>query len=152
MPFSIEQAVKNLCEAAGWRMPMPDAEGAYRFFLEDGLDLAVSSPDGRQLVASAEIGAAPDAGDDEAWQRLGRLAAGAMRAQASELSLHEGQLTLSTRIDLSQAEAGDIDLAVKRFLNDQAWWREALGEERQLSAASSPFAMPNDWFQSNFPL
>lgn len=153
MPFSFEDAVKALADEAGWRTPEPDDEGVRRILLDEGLDIELSSPDGRLFIANADLGTAPDADDEEGWLRLGRLAAGSLRAQASVLSSRSGRLALSCRIDLSCSGPNEVCEAVRRFLNDQAWWREALseGESRLSPAPLSPFAMPG-WFPGAFSL
>ena len=151
MGIALEDAVRIIAEAAGWKIAAPDEHGARHYLLEEGLDLDIESPDGRVLVASADLGDAPEAGSpgaDEEWVRIGKLAAGVMKRRASVLAANEGRLELFRTVDLSQAGVTELVDAVRDFLNDEAWWRANLSAVP--GQAASPFSMsgmgPAGWF------
>ena len=60
MALNLTSAVAVVAGAAGWKLTAPDENGVYHYFLENGLDLDIRSPDGRLCVLSADLGAAPD--------------------------------------------------------------------------------------------
>lgn len=153
MTESLTTAVERIAGAAGWRMPVPDDAGIHHFLLEDGLDLDVGSPDGRWCVLSCDLGAAPDAatpsGADE-LARLGARAAATARAHGSVLSIADGRLELFMRVPLDDAGV-DVVEAARRFLNDEAQWREFLGAAPAQTA--SPFSFGSaGWFPGEFRL
>ena len=136
MGKNLTAAVERLSQAAGWRMPEPDADGIYRFLLDDGLDMDVFSPD------------AWDSAGDASLAELGWKAAAVMRSQISVLSTNGGRLELTVRVPFSQLSDDVLLETVRKFLNDQAWWRESLNPG-STGRADSPFSFGGaDWFPS----
>ena len=128
MGKNLTAAVERLSQAAGWRMPEPDADGIYRFLLDDGLDMDVFSPDGAWCIFTADL----------------------MRSQISVLSTNGGRLELTVRVPFSQLSDDVLLETVRKFLNDQAWWRESLNPG-STGRADSPFSFGGaDWFPSDF--
>ena len=156
MALSLSLAVRTIVRAAGWREARPDAAGAYRFRLEKTLDLTIQSPDGVTCVLSADLGAAPDAGDqagEARLRRLGALAAGIASRRASVLSINKenGRLELFRRVNLATTEGAQIVDEAAGFLNDEAWWKAQLSEAA--TATTSPFSFASGGFfpmQSDF--
>lgn len=134
-------------------MPEPDADGIYRFLLDDGLDMDVFSPDGAWCIFTADLGAAPEAWDsagDASLAELGWKAAAVMRSQISVLSTNGGRLELTVRVPFPQLSDDVLLETVRKFLNDQAWWRESLNPG-STGRADSPFSFGGaDWFPSDF--
>ena len=153
MGKNLTAAVERLSQAAGWRMPEPDVDGIYRFLLDDGLDMDVFSPDGAWCIFTADLGAAPEAWNsagDASLAELGWKAAAVMRSQISVLSTNGGRLELTVRVPFSQLSDDVLLETVRKFLNDQAWWRESLNPG-STGRADSPFSFGGaDWFPSDF--
>ena len=150
MGFDLKRAVETVAGAAGWNAAEPDGEGVCHYLL-DGLDLDMSSPDGRTLILSADLGGAPQAdapGVDDEWRRIGGLAAAVMKRRASVLAVHDGRLELFRRVDLVQADAAGLVGACRDFLNDEAWWRANLegGASAYSASTSYPFDFSQGWF------
>ncbi|MGN1149749.1 MAG: CesT family type III secretion system chaperone [Sutterella sp.] len=148
MAFNLASAVAAVAHTAGWRQALPDENGVYHYFLENGLDLDIRSPDGRTCILSADLGEAPDPNMQDAESeliRIGRLAAGIQRRRSSVLSVNEGRLELFRTVDLNAADERRLAAEVRDFLNDQAWWR--LNLQGASAASSSPFSMQmSGWF------
>lgn len=70
----LNNLVDALASRAGWKRPRQDEDGAYRFRLENGLDFAVFSPDGRAAVLRAKFADVPASGPDR--EEMLRAAAG----------------------------------------------------------------------------
>lgn len=153
MALNLNSAVAVVAGAAGWKLTAPDENGVYHYFLENGLDLDIRSPDGRLCVLSADLGAAPDPARPDAeaeYVRIGRLAAGIQRKRASILSTDEsGRLELFRTVDLSTVQEQRLIEEVRDFLNDQAWWRLNLQGSSAQSDSASPFSM-SGWFPGEF--
>lgn len=147
MAFDVATAVSAIEEAAGWRPTAPDADGVWHYFLEDGLDLNVFSPDGRTCVFDADLGSLPDPGParDEELVRIGRLVAASLKTRASILSVRNGRLSLHRTVRLQTASERQIVAQAQDFLNDQAWWRRNLNANVAASS-SSAFSFPSGWF------
>ncbi len=141
MDRTLMDTVKLAAGAAGWRLNARDSDDAVRVDLEDDLHVVFRTPDGVRCVASCDLGPAPGASDpqgEEALRSLGTKAAALLSSQASALSIHEGRLELSLVFDMT-AESDARKLAlVAAFLNDQARWRELMGEAP--AAQASPFS------------
>jgi hypothetical protein len=87
----LEQWIEPVCRTAGWHAPAPDARGHYHFRLDGGSRVDASSPDGRTLLLSADLGRlAPGSGGDALLRKVG-LAALARAATAT------GVVSLDTR-------------------------------------------------------
>ena len=161
MLMRLIDAARTLAEAAGWSPPAIAADGVCRYALEDGLDLELSSPDGRTLILAADLGEAPvlKEGNEEAararLERIGLLSAASMRKRASVLSIHEGRLRLTRTLSLQSAHQGALLAAAEGFLNDQAFWRDALGDgaRTSMSSSDSPFSMGSgNWFSGDLSI
>lgn len=144
-------AVEKMAIVAGWRVPMPDADGIYHFFFEEGLEMDVFSPDGVWCILTTDLGNAPQLGEYEAegtLVELGRKAAAVMRSQNSVLSINDGRLELMARVPFSQMTDDVLIETVRLFLNDQAWWRESLTPGSSMRSGS-PFSFGDaNWFPS----
>ena len=142
--------VESLAERAGWSRPQPDAAGVCRYAFDEDVELELLSPDGRTLILRADMGAAPEYGLNfrEEWEKLGRLAAGAMLLRPSVLSLRDGgRLELHRRLSLEALDDPAFQTAVEEFLNDEAWWKDELSAKSPgQAAAASPFSMGGNWF------
>ena len=151
----LNNLVDALASRAGWKRPRQDKDGAYCFRLENGLDFAVFSPDGRAAVLRAEVADVPASGPDreEMLRAAARRQAGVCRVRASVAALEKpGQSLLKSvrgpgdRLVLyrmAELDAGQeaFDAAVRDFLNDLVWWKAASGGGGQ-NAARPVFGMP----------
>lgn len=151
MGFDFKRAVATVAGEAGWNVAEPDGNGVCHYLLADGLDLDLSSPDGRTLILSADFGEAPQAdapGVEDDWRRIGRLAAAVMKRRASVLAVHDGRLELFRRINLVQTDAAGLVEACRDFLNDEAWWRANLdgGSSAPSGTPSFSFDFSQGWF------
>lgn len=54
--MNFQEALKTLTNETGWTMPKAGADGVFRFHLEDGLDIALHSPDGRLCILTSDMG------------------------------------------------------------------------------------------------
>jgi len=147
MGLDLAQAVDSIAQAAGWSHVSADTAGVYRYFLEDGLDLELSSPDGRLCVLSADMGLAPTPDEADSTERLvkiGRLAAGIMKRRASVITVDDSNLQLTRTFDLTTASEQDCIEQASDFLNDEAWWKANLNDT-EAPSSTSPFSM-GGWF------
>ena len=153
----LDEKIGSLAEAAGWKTPRRDADGAYRVRLEGGLDAVFFSPDERRCVMRAELTPVPgDAAQRDALLRtVAARQAGVCRQRASIVALEGPGQSL-----LGQAETGsgerliiyrmlDLDVAqenfaatARDFLNDVAWWKASFGEMPERQDAATLFSMP----------
>ena len=95
----LNNLVDALASRAGWKRPRQDKDGAYCFRLENGLDFAVFSPDGRAAVLRAEVADVPASGPDreEMLRAAARRQAGVCRVRASVAALEKpGQSLLKS--------------------------------------------------------
>ena len=151
----LNNLVDALASRAGWKRPRQDEDGAYRFRLENGLDFAVFSPDGRAAVLRAEFADVPASGPDreEMLRAAAGRQAGVCRIRASVAALERpGQSLLKSASGsgdrlvlyrMAELAAGQeaVDAAVRDLLNDLAWWKAASGGDGQ-NAARPLFGMP----------
>lgn len=148
MAYDIQAAVSAIAQAAEWREAVADADGIYHYFLEDGLDLNIQSPDGRTCVFSADLGALSDdntAMREDALIRVGKLIAATLKTRASILSLHNGRLELHRTVYLPTVSEQQLIVQAQEFLNDQAWWKQNLNAD-SYSTSSSPYSVSSGWF------
>ena len=148
MAFDVATVVSMIAQAAQWREAVADADGVYHYFLEDGLDLNIQSPDGRTCIFSADLGSLNDdnvvAREDE-LTRVGQLIAATVTKRASILSLHNERWELHRSVYLPAVSERQIIAHAQEFLNDQAWWKQNLRGD-VVTTASSPFSMSSGWF------
>ena len=153
MSDQLAEFAGKLARTAGWRETAPDAEGRYHYFLDGGIDLDISSPDGRICILSADLGAVPDkseGGSGEMMRRVAALAAASVRERRSTVCLSEGRLELFRRLPLSRMNPEGFVREARDFLNDEAWWKEMLSGEPVPSPTQGMFAIdPSRWFEMN---
>lgn len=153
MSSQLQHIADTVTKAAGWNQALPDAEGAFRFELEGGLDFSLLSPDGKTAVLLADLGPAPDSsapqGADD-LRRIASLAAASLKKRRSTLALAGGRVELQRSFPVTFATEQEICPEVRDFLNDLAWWKKQLGGTDSSSTAStSPFSFSfGGWFNS----
>ena len=137
----MDEAVKAVADAAGWKMPEPDRDGAYHFHLKGDLDFSLFSPDGRNCIIRAKVQDLPvDSMQREDLLRdASRRQVGVCRTRPSVLSVEKAGQSLMAADDGTdklmpfrqlRLEAGEYEApkaAVKEFLNDLAWWKASFG-------------------------
>ena len=137
----LNNLVDALASRAGWKRPRQDKDGAYCFRLENGLDFAVFSPDGRAAVLRAEVADVPASGPDreEMLRAAARRQAGVCRVRASVAALEKPGQSLLKSVSgpgdrlvlyrMAELDAGQeaFDATVRDFLNDLVWWKAASG-------------------------
>ena len=81
----LDDKIVSLAASAGWKHPRRDEDGAYRFRLEGGLDVAFFSPDERRCVMRMELASVPEdaARRDELLRTVAARQAGVCRQRAS---------------------------------------------------------------------
>lgn len=141
----LQKVAAAISKSAGWQVVVPDADGVVRFAMKDGLDMELFSLDGRTAVFRSEIRPLlqHELASAQLLQKAAQLAVGAMKKRSSVLSLGEQRLLLHATLNLDSPDDLFSETA-KHFLNDLAWWRAQLAEERMLapaSVAASPFSM-----------
>lgn len=151
MAEKLADFVNALALQAEWTVADPDAEGVYHFYLEDGIDLDIQTPDGRTCIISADLGNEPEldtvAGNSEI-QKLGKAAAASAKNRSSVLCLAKGRIELYRKIDLQQTGTMKFIEQVRDFLNDQMWWKNILSGSAPSSSPFSSFAPGGEWFPS----
>ena len=144
---------EKLARAAGWSQAVPDSEGRYRYFLDGGIDLDLFSPDGRTCILSADLGAGPEkgaSGESEQLRRVAALAAACARDRRSTVCLAGNRIELYRRLALSRLTPDAFVREVRDFLNDEAWWKEALSGEPAPRPSQSMFSINADgWLSMN---
>ena len=123
----LEQWIETVSRRAGWRAPALDGRGAYRFRLDGGLWVDASSPDGRTLRLSAELGPLPLGGAGD--HLLGRVGVAAVSRAAADtgivsLDRRRGVLCYDALHSLGVMRAGEMHLPVQSFLNELDFWSE----------------------------
>lgn len=131
----LEDNVVALASRAGWKRPVREADGAWRFRLEGRLRFAILSPDARLCILRGEVADLPEAGREreEMTAEALRRQAGACRVRASVVAVEtpdsgvadvpaNGRLILQRSFPLP-VEQDRFDAEVGAFLNDLAWWR-----------------------------
>ena len=151
----LDDKIVSLAASAGWKHPRRDEDGAYRFRLEGGLDVAFFSPDERRCVMRMELASVPEdvARRDELLRTVAARQAGVCRQRASIAALEgPGQsllgqarpgerLILYRMLELDVAQ--EVFAAMARdFLNDAAWWKASFGQTPERQDAASLFSMP----------
>ena len=95
--MNFQEALKTLTNETGWTMPKAGADGVFRFHLEDGLDFALHSPDGRLCILTSDMGEAPSENEPdyaEKSDRLGMVCAALMPYGRARLCADSGRLQL----------------------------------------------------------
>lgn len=149
--MNFQEALKTLTNQTGWTMPKAGADGAYRFHLEDGLDFAMFSPDGRLCILTSDLGAAPSENDPdyaEKSERLGTVCAALMPYGRAQFTCAKDRLELVRAFSFDGLPADGAVREAEAFLNEAARWKEALeGASGAASRpANSPFSLGSDWF------
>ena len=153
--MNIQEALKTLTNQTGWTMPKAGADGAYRFHLEDGLDFAMFSPDGRLCILTSDLGAAPSENDPdyaEKSDRLGTVCAALMPHGRATLSTANERLELVRAFSLDGLAEDGVVREAEAFLNEAARWKKTLEGAAGVSGGSSrpgdsPFSQfGTDWF------
>lgn len=146
MASPLQQTADLIIRAAGWKQSTPDAEGVFRFSLEDGLDFMLLSPENKTGILLASLGKTPD--NDDELRRLASLAAGCLKKRRSVFSMGEHGMELHRSFPLSEASASFLVPEVRDFLNDLAWWkRQISGAGASGAKSASPFSFPfSNWF------
>ncbi len=151
MSEKLSDFVDVLARQAEWTAPVPDAEGIYHFYLEDGIDLDIRSPEGRTCIISADLGSEPEADSPQAsgeMLKLGKTAAAGASKRQSVLCLALGRIELYRRIDLQQTSMAQFVEQVRDFLNDEMWWKNVLSGTAPSASPFSAFSGASDWFPS----
>jgi hypothetical protein len=151
MAEKLSDFVNALALQAEWTVTDPDAEGVYHFYLEDGIDLDIRTPDGRTCIISADLGNEPENGTvtgDNEIRMLGKASAASAQKRASVLCLAKGRIELYRRIDLQQTGTLKFIEQVRDFLNDQMWWKNVLSGSAPSASPFSGFSSGNEWFPS----
>lgn len=148
MTMGFDEARRAVEAAAGWKAGtsiVEDGMNAWTYALADGR-ITFAAPDARTFVAFVRVGAypiAPEAAPER--ERIGRLAAAAMREERSVLSLRGGELELHRSLDLAYADEAAVVTLVTELLNDAARWRVRLseggGSSDSNNSSASPFSM-----------
>ncbi len=153
----LDNIVTSLVSLAGWKKTQRDEDGAYHFRLEKGLDFILFSPDDRLCIMRAEVADVPASGPDreEMLRTVAKRQAGICRTRASIVALERPGQSLLKSVPVSgdklilyrAAEltaAQDVfNSAVRSFLNDLAWWKDASGGgQREHGEERSFFGMP----------
>lgn len=152
----LDDKIVSLADAAGWKRPSRDEDGAYRIRLEGDLDVAFFSPDERRCVMRVVLVSLPEGGAerDELLRATAAKQAGVCRERASIVALEApGQSLLQedgTAEKLIVYRMADLDEAqdvflftVRDFLNDAAWWKASFKDTPQPRDAATLFSMPN---------
>ncbi len=143
MTSSLQQLADIITRAAGWKAAVPDADGVFRFALEDGLDFELLSPENSTGVLLATLKPAPAEGDPEAerdLQKFASLAAGCMKKRRSVFGLGESGFELYRSFRMADASESSIVSEVRDFLNDLAWWKRQISGSSNVGASASPFS------------
>jgi hypothetical protein len=123
----LEQWIETVCRTAGWHAPAPDARGHYHFRLDGGSRVDASSPDGRTLLLSADLGRlAPGSGGDALLRKVGlaALARAATDTGVVSLDTRRGTLCYDARHLLGIMRASEMHLALQRFLDELDFWAD----------------------------
>ena len=123
----LDQWIETVSRRAGWRTPALDARGCYRFRLDGGLWVDASSPDGRTLRLSAELGPLPLGGQGD--YLLGRAGVAAVSRAGTDtgivsLDRRRGVLCYDAFHSLGIMRAGEMHLSMQSFLNELDFWSE----------------------------
>jgi len=123
----LEQWLDAVCAEAGWPRPAQDEHGAYRFRFQDGTWVRVSSPDGRILRLSTELGrlASGHAGD-ELLRKIGQasLARAGMDTGIVSLDQRRGMLCYDAHHSLGAMRSSEMTGVLQHFLDEMNFWWE----------------------------
>lgn len=150
--MNFQEALKTLTNETGWTMPKAGADGVFRFHLEDGLDFALHSPDGRLCILTSDMGEAPSENEPdyaEKSDRLGTVCAALMPYGRVRLCADSGRLQLVRDFSLDGLSGDGAVREAEVFLNEAARWKKTL--EGASGAAPRPTDSPfsqfgSDWF------
>lgn len=126
MASFLDDAASAIAEAAGWRQPVADKEGAYSFFLQGGLEMRLFSPDGgNTLVLRSTVQTLPDdaRAREELLQAQAQRAVAAAKERKSVLALEEEALVLHRMVTAKATGLAELPGIVEAFLNDLDWWK-----------------------------
>ena len=150
----LQNAADAITQKAGWPPVQADSDGRYRFSLEGGLDFEMFTPDGKTGFFVSELAAVPALSSAQAADKLERIAAlsaGVLKKRLSVLSISDSdKFELSRSFSLSESSELEILTHAKEFLNDLAWWKKQMGNEKT-SAGTAPAGGPfsftmGSWF------
>lgn len=146
MASSLQRIADIITQGAGWKKAIPDEEGIFRFFLDGGLDFCLRTPDNKSALLLADLGAAPQSSgltsaDD--LERLASLAAASLKKCRSTFSIAGDRLELHRFFSLRENNERDIQIEVRDFLNDLAWWKKQISTDAPKTSSNtstSPFS------------
>jgi hypothetical protein len=119
-----DEITEQLCRAAGWRRPEPEADGRQVFRLEGGLAWELVAPDERTVIFLADLGPWPEERPGDVCRRAAAMAAASFRHRRSVLSVKDGRFRLHQAVNLGFRRADEVPGRCADFLNDFAWWRK----------------------------
>ncbi|MDR1946216.1 MAG: CesT family type III secretion system chaperone [Desulfovibrio sp.] len=127
----LQESVRAICAAAGWRIPPADESGAYAFSLEGGPDFTLSSPDGARLLAYTVLLPAPEAGreiDPDTLATVMSITAGKFAALRAVPALEpdNGNLALYRFASMKDEGPERLITFMETFLNEAAFWKAQL--------------------------
>lgn len=143
-----------VAKSAEWKKPEPQKDGAYHFRLQDDLDFALFTPDGRLGLVVGNVATLPDEGIDreDMLAESARRQVGICRTRPSILAFERAgqgmiqlddekkdRLILFRRLRLESDAVIESVRQVRDFLNDLQWWRKTTSPE--FSGGASPFSM-----------
>lgn len=154
MTSPLQPTADIITRAAGWKQAVPDDDGVFRFFLEDGLDFELFSPEHSTGILLAVLDSVPAQNDEQTEdviRRMAALAAGCMKKRRSVLSIGERGFELYRTFRLADVSESALTAEVRDFLNDLAWWKKQLAAPSTASGPqrTSPFSFSFDGFFSD---
>jgi hypothetical protein len=126
MASFLDSAALAIADAAGWKRPQADDEGAYTFSVQGGLDMRLFSPDGgNTLIFCATVQDLPE--EEKAREDLllvqSQRAVGVAKERKTILALNEDTLLLQRVLPSRETRLEDMSAIAEAFFNDLAWWR-----------------------------
>jgi hypothetical protein len=140
----LQEAAHAVAQAAGWKTPHRDGNGAYQFQLEGDLNMEFFSPEGRTGILHSMLKPLPetDAEADALLQKCAQRAVACCKTRKSILSVDQAGLHLHRSFRLDELSPDMLrrtaPTEARDFLNDLAWWKNQIMSADQ--ASSSPFS------------
>lgn len=121
----LENWIETVCKAAGWSHPYQHINGAYRFRLQDDVNVDVSSSDHREILLEADIVHIPETSEADMLEKAARAVLPRVFKDSGIVCYHgdSGSLVLQQNVIAGTLRHSQFAGVMEHFLNDLYFYK-----------------------------